>query len=87
MADDSFLGLVNLLGREEATTGAMLGRVTCAVPLRVLVGGNTMEAGELLCNAGLLTGDTPRWRVGEQLLLWPIEDQQRYIILCKVVGL
>lgn len=107
-------------GGSSPAEGLVLGRVTSAAPLKVLVGGNTMEAAELLCNADLvataevvaqlagtgsitggdmslsgpasfeLTGTMARRNVlaaGDQLLMLPIEDAQRYIILCKVVGL
>lgn len=112
--------LAALGGGTESSGGLLLGKVTSTAPLKVLVGGNTMEADELLCNADL-AGDTEvaaqlsgtgsisggatsvsgdasfdligkishrkAFGAGDQLLLFPIEEAQRYIILCKVVEL
>ena len=118
MEDNPYLRLAGLLDGGTAPAGLTFGKVTSAAPLKVLVGGNTMEGGELLCNAALVTktvkvggelagngsvgdssgtaslaleGELERkdaaWRVGEQLLMLPIEDAQRYVIICKVVEL
>jgi|GEM_PF-1048376 len=109
-----------MAGGTDSSGALLLGKVTSASPLKVLVGGNTMEADELLCNADLagdtevsakldgtgsisggatsisgaasfdVTGKMSRsnaFHVGDQLLLFPIEEAQRYIILCKVVAL
>lgn len=105
-------------GGTEDPGGLVLGEVTAAAPLKVLVGGNTMEQDELLCNAAFLAGRAENirvelagtgtvgdaygaatlsadgtitradnWAVGDRLVMLPIEDAQRYIILCKVVEL
>lgn len=105
-------------GGTEDSGGLLLGQVTTISPLKVLVGGNTMEQDELLCNAALLAGRAENirveltgtgtvgdasgaaalsadgtitradgWAVGDRLVMLPIEDAQRYIILCKVVEL
>jgi len=52
-------------------------------PLIVGVGGTLQEREDLLINAGL---DPLGFASGDQLLMLPIEDAQRYIIICKVVS-
>lgn len=76
-------------GGNEAA-GLVMGRVlswpTAEAPEayhKVLVGGNTQEKGALLRSEalgayGLMAGD--------EVLLLPIEEEQRYVILCKVVA-
>lgn len=117
--DDLYLRLLEAMGGDTApAAGLVVGKVTSAAPLKVLVGGNTMERDELLCNPALLGGGrkvsgkltgtgsvgdaagevsltvegdlepkAPEWKVAEQLLMLPIEEAQRYIIICKVVEL
>lgn len=123
MEENPYVALMSLMrGAAEETAQASLcmGVVTSAEPLKILVGGNTLERGELLCNAELkdameveveLEGDLTvsgpggsisggmrlkgegqlkrkkAFQAGERLLLLPIEESQRYIILCKVVAL
>lgn len=116
---DAYLSILEAMGGDSPpAVGLVMGKVTSAAPLKVLVGGNTMEHDELLCNldmlgggrqvSGKLTGTgavgsasggvdltvngtlertAPVWTVGEQLLMLPIEDAQRYVIICKVVEL
>lgn len=58
-----------------------IGEVECVIPLAVRIAGIVHNSSSLLKNE-VLTSFT----VGDQLLLQPIEDEQRYIIICKVVG-
>lgn len=123
----AFLDVVRTEAAETAPTGLCLGVVTSPSPLKVLTGGNTLEAGELLAAAHLLAGETAAvraelagsleidascpagshsaagvtggalagtitrtaagFRAGDRLLMLPIEEAQRYIIICKVVEL
>lgn len=80
MSDDSYRGLARDL-RPPAAPTARMGKVLRVEPLRVLVGGNAQEEGALLRNASL--GEL---KVGDGVLCWPIEEEQRYILLCRVVG-
>lgn len=57
------------------------GQVISTIPLKVDVAGTVQETDSLLKNKILST-----FEVGDKLLLVPIEDEQRYIILCKVVN-
>jgi len=57
------------------------GTVITADPLRIEVAGTVQEAEDLIKNAAL-----SEFAVGDSLLLVPIENEQRYIILCRVVG-
>lgn len=105
-------------GDAAPAAGLVMGKVTSVAPLKILVGGNTMEQGELLCNPALLGGGLkvsgklagdgsvgnaagavditvagtlepkdPIWTVGDEVLMLPIEEAQRYVIICKVVDL
>lgn len=67
----------------------VLGRVLSPDPLRVLCGGTVQERDGLLANADLLDeldADPAYLKEGDKLALLPIEERQRYIILCKVVA-
>lgn len=57
------------------------GTVISADPLQVEAAGTIQEADDLLKNAVL-----EEFSIGDGLLLVPIESEQRYIILCKVVS-
>ena len=116
---DVYQEMLDAVGGDAApAVGLVMGKVTSAAPLKVLVGRNTMEREDLLCNPALLGGvkrvrgkltgsgsvgnaagdadltvegalewTAPRWTVGDQLLMLPIEEDQRYVIICKVVEL
>lgn len=58
------------------------GVVSCAEPLKIEVAGTLQEQDSLLKNNALET-----FNAGERVLLLPIEDEQRYIIFCKVVSI
>ncbi|WP_251447054.1 DUF2577 domain-containing protein [Vermiculatibacterium agrestimuris] len=62
----------------------VMGKILSKTPLRVLAGGNAQDRDSLLRSAGI---DLDDLAVGDQVALWPIEDQQRYVILTKVVEL
>lgn len=62
----------------------VLGRVTGLAPLRVVAEGTAQDPDSLMVNAGL---DLETIQAGDALVLWPVEAHQRYVILCKVVGL
>ncbi len=93
MEDDPYLKLAGLFGGKNGGGGAAglaLGKVTSApseespdTPLKVSVGGTVQEEGDLLKNAAL---DDLGFAAGDRVLLLPIEEAQRYIIICKVVS-
>lgn len=58
-----------------------LGTVTSVAPLRVDVAGAEQDESSLLKNSNISFLE-----VGNRLLLIPIEDEQRYVIVCKVVN-
>jgi len=58
-----------------------MGEVTSVGPLKLVVAGTVQTSEALLKNKALATLE-----IGDQLLLIPIEDEQRYIIVCKVVS-
>ena len=83
MEDNPFSSMVKGI-REEAKkqlpTFFRLGEVITAAPLTVNVA-QTIQEKDSLLKSNQLTSFT----AGETLLLIPIEDEQRYIIICKVV--
>ena len=90
MEDNPFLKLAGILIPPDTAVSLPLGKVISApneenpdVPLKVYVGGTVQEREDLLKNAAL---DDLGFSAGDQLLLLPIEDAQRYIIICKVVS-
>lgn len=83
MSDNPFLGVISSIRTDNmAQTSASYrkGTVKAINPLTVDVSGIDQDADSLLKNS-LMTS----FEVGDHLLLLPIEDEQRYIILCKVV--
>lgn len=90
MEDSPFAALVEVFRGGDGETGLVMGRVlswpTVEAPEmahKVLVGGNTQERGALLRNEAL--GEYGL-AAGDEVLLLPIEEEQRYVILCKVVA-
>ena len=86
-----------LIGRIRNDMKALLpvtfrmGKVISAEPLKVDVAGTIQEADSLLINAAFsffapLEPEEPYLTIGDMVLLVPIEDEQMYIILCKVVS-
>jgi hypothetical protein len=67
--------------KSQIPVGYRIGIVESVTPLIVNVVGALHDKTSLLKN-NLLESFVS----GEQLLLMPIEDEQRYIILCKVVN-
>lgn len=74
-------------GTQDA--GLCLGRVTSWPdehnpdrPHRLTAEGNTQERADLLADEGLLPYGL---KTGDTVVLFPIEEHQRYVILCKAV--
>lgn len=92
MEDNPFFKLAEIIQRQASGAAGNLtfGKVISAPdednqdrPLRVSVGGTLQEREDLLINAGI---DPMGFTAGDQLLMLPIEEAQRYIIICKVVS-
>lgn len=83
MEDNPFSSLVRGI-REEARKQVpvyfRLGDVITPAPLKVNVAQTIQDKDTLLKNSSLTEFDA-----GDTVLLMPIEDEQRYIIICKVV--
>ena len=58
-----------------------IGTVISITPLTIDVAGTNQDQDDFLKNDILVT-----FEIGDQLLLIPIDDEQRYIIVCKVVS-
>lgn len=82
--DNPFMTVIKNIrddNRAQAPAYYRLGTVTSVLPLRVDVAGAIQDDNSLLKNS-----DIAYFEVGNRLLLMPIEDEQRYIIVCKVVN-
>jgi len=93
MPGDPYQLFIDFIRREILSLipgGIVFGKVISAPdgeaparPLKIMVGGTIQEAEDLLKNAAL---DSLSFAAGDRLLLLPIENAQRYVILCKVVN-
>lgn len=65
-----------------------LGTVKSAVPLRIALAGELLEPTDLLCAYPLLYSTHPeeRLQAGDKVALLPSQDEQHYLVLCKVVS-
>ncbi len=82
MSDNPFSKIVTVIREDnKAPAGYRFGTVTSVSPLTVDVAGNSQDDSSLLKNYALVS-----FEIGDRLLLIPIEDEQRYIVLCKVVS-
>lgn len=95
MQDNPYAVIARVLGGQNtprpAASGLQLGLVLTApseeapdAPLTISVSGTVQEREDLSINAQL---DPLGFAPGDQALLLPIDEAQRYIILCKVVSL
>lgn len=84
MEGNPYVALISKL-RDDSMNRApvphRLGKVTSINPLKVEVSGTVQEKLNLLKDQRITSFD-----IGDILLLLPIEEEQRFIILCKVVG-
>lgn len=90
MDRNPFHDILAAMAPGAASAGPVVGRVLSwpssespGTPQKILAEGNTQERADLRASPGLL----PYGLVsGDEVLLLPVEDRQRYIILCKVVN-
>jgi len=83
MNNNPFAGIVKTIrndNRSQIPISYRIGEVKTVSPLVVDVAGTNQDADDLLKN-DLITS----FNIGDNLILIPIEDEQRYIIICKVV--
>ena len=86
MTENPFSRIVNTIredNRSQVAASFRMGTVITVEPLMVEVAGNVQEREDLLKSGNLYLGDL---EAGDRLLLVPIENEQRYIIVCKVVS-
>lgn len=85
MEGNPYIELINTLrkdAQERNTVYYRFGTVVNVNPLRIETSGTVQESFDLL-RSNVVVG----FEKGDSVLLLPIEDQQRFIILCKVVGI
>jgi len=84
LQNNPFTSLVNVIrddNKRQIPAYYRLGTVLSVNPLIIDVAGNSQDKDELLKNELI-----SNLEVGDNVLLMPIEDEQKYIILCKVVS-
>jgi len=84
MEENPFAKIIQVIRQEYdelSRAPYRIGRVVRTDPLRILVAGLEREASDFEKNAAL-----DFFEVGDRVLLLPDEDEQSYIILCKVVS-
>ena len=85
MEDNPFSSLIKTIGKVskgQIPATFRFGTVITDNPIKLDVAGTIQDKSSVLKNSlidGLVEGDT--------VLMVPVEDEQRYIILCKVVSL
>ncbi len=84
MEDNPYVELLQMMrqqGKSQIPVTIRFGTIISANPLKVDVGNTVQEKDDLLKNA-----DIGELHSGDTVLLVPIEDNQRHIIICRVVG-
>lgn len=84
MQENPFATMIETIAnvsKEQLPVNFRFGYVKSVNPLRIDVAGTIQESTEVLKNS-LIT----EFSEADMLLLVPIEEEQRYIILCKVVS-
>lgn len=84
MNDNPFAEVVNTIredNKARAPASYRFGDVTSISPLTVDVAGTSQDKDVFLINDSITS-----FEIGDQLFLIPIDDEQRYIIMCKVVS-
>lgn len=83
MENNPFTSMVNAIrddNKSQIAASYRFGTVTSIAPINVDVAGTMQDSDSLLKNDVLND-----FELGDRLLLLPIEEEQIYIILCKVV--
>lgn len=84
MEDNPFTVLINAIRQDSMSqlpATFRFGTVVASEPLKLDVAGTIQDESSLLKNNAI-----NEFEEGDKLLLVPIEEEQRYIILCRVVG-
>lgn len=84
MDNNPFSNIVDIIRKDNKSQihdHYRIGNVISIDPLRVDVAGAIQDKDSLIKNSEITS-----FQSGESLLLIPIEDEQRYIIVCKVVN-
>lgn len=85
MEGNPYIEMVNALRKDSQDRNQVayrFGTVTNVDPLRIETSGTIQESFDLLRSNAVVGLEK-----GDSVLLLPIEDQQKFIILCKVVGI
>jgi len=84
MKDNPFVQLIKSIRNDNKAQMPVIfrfGTVISTDPIKIDVAGTIQERQDLLKNSTL-----DPLQPGDQVLVLPIDDEQRYVILCKVVG-
>ena len=85
MQDNPFSKIVSIMrdnAHEVSPTSFRIGKVISEYPISIDIGGAVQKTDSLV-----FTTEYPSFRTGEKVLMIPIEEEQRYIVITRVVGL
>ena len=83
MPENPYSGILNMLrteARGQVPASFLFGKVKSTDPLIVTVSKTDQSGSDLLMNAGVGKLET-----GDSVLLIPLENNQKFLVLCKVV--
>ncbi|HEX2927747.1 MAG TPA: hypothetical protein VHP38_16055 [Ruminiclostridium sp.] len=84
MEDNPFTKIIKVIRQDnmaQIPASFRMGTIISDAPLKLDVAGTIQDESSLLKNSHIRN-----FMIGDKLLLVPIEKEQRYIIICKVVS-
>lgn len=87
--DNPFMNLVSIINKKEKNNTFFIGKVISSIPLKIQVGGIQFDRDDFLINTAYLNNNIPDYtqstfNVGEKLLVLISDDQQQFVLVCKV---
>ncbi len=82
MEGDPFVFLAQSMKHEQENEYAYIGEVVSVSPLQVDLAGSKQEKEDLLLNP-----EIEKLKVGDKVLLIPMDKKQQFAVICKVVGI
>lgn len=85
MQDNPFASIVNMVRGDtddRLPVSFRIGTINSSSPISVDIGGALQERDALV-----FTTENPYFERGQKVLLLPIEEEQRYIVLTRLVGI
>ena len=87
--DNPFINLIEIIKKKGKQNTFFIGKVTSSLPLKVRVEGIQLDRDDFLINTTYLNNSNPDYshntfNIGEKLLILISEDQQQFVLVCKV---